>query len=157
MSIAKKAVVLSMLSTLFAVENGFGQSTSETPSVQFTAYRHDAGQSRVGPGGVIVPPDATDPAMLVFARRISQDFDERQPAVILAGRIRTTYGDATISVLWQSSLCEQDAGADYCPGLINVGPRVLYQGQLCTSGEATYQYADRKQIRSCEKTIRLAD
>lgn len=155
MSTIKNSVVLAIVSTMIGGFSVGAQTRQSQAPIEFATFRHDAGESRTGPGGVRVAPQPTDPAMLVFARRITPDFDESQPAVILTGRFQTVLGEASISVLSQSSLCEIDAGANICPGLINIGPRILYSGPLCTTGEATFVYHDKRRVRSCEIEVKL--
>jgi hypothetical protein len=142
------AVALPLLATANAQQQTM-------PPIGFRSFAHDAGQSRIGPGGAQVAPRPTDPNLVAFARRVSPDFAEREPATILSGKAMTAFGEAFVTVLWQASLCEQDDEALICPGLVNIGPRNLYQGPMCTDGDATFMYADGRQIRTCGRTIRL--
>ena len=148
-------LALSLSATLALGQSAQRQAETAKP-IGFTSFPHDAGQPRIGPGGAQVAARPTDPSLIAFARRISADFAEREPATLLSGKTMTAFGEAFVSVLWQADLCEQDDEAMICPGLVNIGPRNLYQGPMCTDGNATFMYPDGRQIRSCGKTLRLA-
>jgi hypothetical protein len=154
LAIATSALAVALTSPVFAQSTPRQAETAKP--IPFTSFVHDAGQARVGPGGTQVPSRPTDPNLITFARRVTNDFSEREPATLLSARTQTAFGEAFITVLWQASLCEQDDDALICPGLVSIGPRNLYQGPMCTDGNATFMYPDGRQIRSCGKTLRLA-